>query len=255
MCELFGFTAETERDLRGCLREFYSHSVRHPHGWGLASYRNKKLNVVTEPVCANKSKILDGIISSLPPQNSLIGHIRLATVGNLKSENCHPFILSDNSGRRWVMAHNGTVFSGMTLLKYNCVQRGNTDSERILLYFVDRINEAELQNGAPLDSKQRCEVIEDAIAAITKRNKINLILFDSEQYYVHSNMKGTLFQRIEKSSATFATVPYEKEGWQEMPLCTMLVYKKGKLIYTGRNHKNEYIESISMIGEDMNFNL
>lgn len=255
MCELFGFTSENTRDLRGYLQEFYSHSIRHPHGWGLATYQNKKLNIITEPVCAAKSEIIGEIMSDLPPQSGLIGHIRLATVGRLENANCHPFTRTDNSGRQWVLAHNGTIFSGMTLLKYNNLQQGSTDSERILMYFIDQINEAIEQKGAPLDSKQRFEVIDGAIASITKRNKVNLILFDGEQYYVHTNMKGTLYQKIEEDAATFATVIYDDTGWEELPLCTPLVYKNGKLIFTGNNHKHEYIESISLIGSDMEFNL
>ena len=139
MCELFGFSSEYEADLRGCLTEFYSHSIRHPHGWGMATYQNKKLNIVTEPVCANKSKMIADIIDRLPKQNTFIGHIRLATVGTLDKTNCHPFVRTDSSGREWVLAHNGTIFSGMALIKYNDLQKGNTDSERILMYFIDKI--------------------------------------------------------------------------------------------------------------------
>lgn len=255
MCELFGFTSEREYDLRGYLTEFYSHSIRHPHGWGLATYQNKKLNITAEPVCADKSKILGGIIEKLPPQNNLIGHIRLATVGSLDISNCHPFVRTDSSKRQWVLAHNGTIFSGMTLLKYNDLQQGNTDSERILMFFIDEINKAIEQNGAPLSSEQRFKVVDSAIASITKRNKVNLILFDGEQYYVHTNMRETLYVKKESGAATFATVTYDDEGWEELPLCTPLVFKSGELIYTGHNHKNEYIESISLIGNDMEFNL
>ena len=254
MCELFGFTSAHEQDLRGYLKEFYSHSIRHPHGWGLATYHNKKLNIITEPVCASKSNIVKNIIQNLPPQNNLIGHIRLATVGTLDTVNCHSFVRTDNSGRKWVLAHNGTIFSGMTLLKYSELQNGNTDSERILMYFIDKINEVTAEQGKPLTSEQRFAVIDNAVAVITKRNKVNLILFDGEQYYVHTNMKDTLFVKQESGAATFATVTYDDTGWDALPLCTPLAYKDGELIYKGHNHNNEYIESINLIG-NMEFNL
>lgn len=255
MCELFGFTADHKRDLRDYLTEFYSHSVHHPHGWGLAAYKDGKLNIVTEPICATRSKIIHEVIGSLEPQNHMIAHIRLATVGTLGKLNCHPFQKTDMTGRTWVMAHNGTVFSGMTLLKYDELQEGETDSERILMYFVDKINERTKEKGSPLTSAERCAVIDTAIAAITKRNKVNLILYDTQQFYVHTNMKGTLFRRAEDGAVMFATVPYEAAGWEELPLCTLLVYQNGNLIFTGNNHHNEYIESISLIENDMEFHL
>ena len=255
MCELFGFTADSKRDLRSYLTEFYSHSVRHPHGWGLAAYQNGKLNIVTEPVCASKSKIIKDIVASLEPQNNMLGHIRLATVGTLGKSNCHPFTKTDITGRTWVMAHNGTIFSGMTLLKYDELQEGETDSERILMYFVDKINERTKEKGAPLNSAERCAVIDNAIASITKRNKVNLILFDTQQYYVHTNMKGTLYRRVKDGAVMFGTVPYDSVGWEEIPLCTLFVYQNGSLLFTGNNHHNEYIESISLIENDIEFNL
>ena len=255
MCELFGFHSAHERDLRDELAKFYSHSVRHPHGWGIATFKNQKLNLVTEPVCANNSAIIQGLIRQLPEQNNLIGHIRLATVGSLEKANCHPFAKTDNSGRTWVLAHNGTIFSGLTLLKYFETQRGNTDSERILLFFVDKINEAIDKKGAPLSPTERCRVIESAIAAISKRNKVNLLIFDGELYYAHTNMKGTLFCRKENASVSFGTVPYADGTWTPMDLCKLFVYKNGNLFYTGSDHGNEYIESISLIGNEMEFHL
>ena len=255
MCELFGFNSCKERDLRGYLTEFYSHSVRHPHGWGLATYKNNNINLTAEPVCAIKSGIIDNVIEICPPQSNLIGHIRLATIGGLDINNCHPFISKDISGRQWIMAHNGTIFSGMELLKYREIQKGSTDSERILMYFIDKINEHTRLKGSPLDGNERFEVIDEAIASVTKRNKINLIMFDSEQYYVHSNMKDTLFFKKDDDSCMFGTVPYDDKGWHRMPLCTLQVYKDGHLLYTGKTHDHEYVESINLINNDLEFNL
>ena len=35
MCELLGISSAKPMDASGFLKEFYSHSVMHPHGWGL----------------------------------------------------------------------------------------------------------------------------------------------------------------------------------------------------------------------------
>lgn len=39
-----------------------------------------------------------------------IAHIRRATIGDVDIKNTHPFSKNDNSGRRWVLAHNGTMY-------------------------------------------------------------------------------------------------------------------------------------------------
>ena len=255
MCELFGFTSEYEQDIKPYLTEFYSHGILHPHGWGIAKFPDNRIEILTEPVCANKSKIIRDIIDKMPPQKLLIGHIRLATVGNLETANCHPFTRIDNSGRQWVLAHNGTIFNGMKLLKYTETQVGSTDSERILMYCIDRINEETEQKGAPLNAYERFKVIEKSIQSISKRNKINLLIYDGEQFYIHTNMKDTLYYKKEPNSCTFATVPLDNGEWHNVPLCTLLIYQNGNLVYTGENHHNEYIESIKLINNNMNFNL
>ena len=35
MCELLGISSAKPMEVSGFLKEFYSHSVMHPHGWGL----------------------------------------------------------------------------------------------------------------------------------------------------------------------------------------------------------------------------
>ncbi len=49
MCELFGFHSPRAQDVRGFLTEFYTHSERHPHGWGFASFQKNDWRIVTEP--------------------------------------------------------------------------------------------------------------------------------------------------------------------------------------------------------------
>ena len=106
MCELFGFSSSKGKHLQPYLQEFFSHSVRHPNGWGLATFENGIPKVRTEMVSAEKSKVLPAIVNSLPDSQNLLAHIRRATVGGVRPENCHPFVRSDNSGRIWTLMHN-----------------------------------------------------------------------------------------------------------------------------------------------------
>ena len=255
MCELFGFTSEYDKDLTPYLTEFFSHSTHHPNGWGIAKRIGAEIDIKTEPVCANKSKIIGDIIKNLEPQSFLLAHIRLATVGHVEKNNCHPFTGTDKSGRRWVLIHNGTIFSGIELLPYQEKQKGNTDSERILLYLIDQMNNGIAEKGKDLSAHERIKIIENMIHTLSHRNKLNLLIYDGEMVYVHTNMKDTLYYNKEKNSVLFSTTPLDHKVWEKVPMCTLLVYRNGKLKFTGQTHGNEYIQSLQFISENTDFNL
>ena len=69
-----------------------------------------------------------------------MAHIRLATIGDVDYENCHPFVKRDCGGRVWTLIHNGTIFNCPLLDGYVHRQEGSTDSERIFLYLIDCID-------------------------------------------------------------------------------------------------------------------
>ena len=252
MCELFGFYASREKRLQPYLREFFHHSVRHPNGWGLATFENGEPDVRTEMISAEKSKILPDIVNSLPDSKLLLAHIRRATIGGVKPENCHPFVRRDVSGRTWTLMHNGTIFSGTELQPFRSIQKGDTDSERILLFLMELLREKTGENGRPLNRTQRFEAVEYLTRELSYRNKLNLMIFDGERLYVHMNMRGTLFVCQETESAMFSTTPLTPSGWEELPLNTLLAYEDGRLVQTGRSHCNEYLDVMGRITLDYN---
>lgn len=255
MCEIFGFSSCRKSNLKPYLTEFFSHSVHHPNGWGLAEFGDEGVRVQIEPVSARESKILPELVANLQDSKTLLAHIRRATVGGVKSENCHPFVRTDDSGRTWTLIHNGTVFSGMELIYYQNQQTGDTDSERILLYLIDKMNDEIAKKGCALNSFERFKVVEKVVANITYRNKINLLIYDGSQMYVHVNMKDTLYFKTDEFGTAFATTPLEPEGWQPLPLTTLLVYREGKLQYKGKNHHNEYIDVIGTSAQQYDYNI
>ena len=139
MCELFGICANKKYVLNDWLKEFYSHSVKHPDGWGLALFEYG-VNVEKEPIRAKDSASLRQSLSTELSAEVALGHIRLASVGKLIYDNCHPFVRRDNSGRVWTLMHNGTIFTDV-LDSYKENQVGTSDSERILMYLMDKMNE------------------------------------------------------------------------------------------------------------------
>ena len=244
MCELLGFTSEHGADISDYVRTFFSHSSSNPHGWGMM-YENGVRVVLKEPVCASESSFLGGVIDSLPPQKSLLAHIRYATVGAISEHNCHPFTGTDISGREWALVHNGTIFKGKHNHRYSAVQTGNTDSERFFLSLLDTMNE-HISRAVP-NERERFEIVNGFIAENAPMNKLNLMIYDGDLLYVHKNLKNTLcFKRLE-NGIIFATKPLDKDVWIPFPMAQVIAYKHGHEAYRGDRHKGTFVPPLEYI--------
>lgn len=259
MCELFGFTGAKQKDVRQELTEFFRHSIIHSSGWGMADFSptdgQRRIRFYTEPVSARKSTFVSSLLQQPVSCQNVMAHIRRATVGGISSKNCHPFVRVDVSGRQWHLIHNGTIFSGLLLMPYRKKQEGDTDSERILLYLIDQMDAAITKKGAALNSFERFRVVEQMISALSYRNKLNLIIYDGSQMYVHVNMKDTLYSRETEEGTCIATVPLTEEKWEPLPLTTLQVFQNGQLKYRGKNHHNEYIDTIHLTDMSYEYNI
>lgn len=241
MCELFGFSGNIYQDMSRYLKTFYSHSVRHPHGWGLAILDGKVSRLEKESKQAIHSDYLKERLSEPIYAKTCLAHIRYATIGEVKRCNCNPYRWVDRYGRTWTMVHNGTIFNYDALNKYKKVQDGETDSERVLLYIVDAINRKELELGKELNQEERFKLLDQLVCDLSNGNKLNLMIYDSDNYYVHTNEAHTLNQLGTKDGRYFATKPLSDEDWKPVPLNQLLCYKEGELIYKGTKHNHEYI--------------
>lgn len=247
MCELLGLSVKSPIDVRGYLKSFYSHSVRHPHGWGLMRITDRKTEIIKEAVCASGSRIISEVIRKTEPQTNLLAHIRLATVGATKYDNCHPYSGFDASGRRWTLIHNGTIYSGVQLAKYLSYQTGDTDSERIFLYLLDEINKEIILNDAPLSAEQRFYIINKLAAALSPRNKLNLMIYDGELLYVHKNMRDTLVYKELDDGVILSTQALDDDKWLNFPMTQLIAFKDGKRIFEGTIHGHEFTPTLEYI--------
>ena len=242
MCELLGMSSKRRRAVNALLREFYSHAEAHPHGWGLARFSGGLVPTVEkEAVKATESEYLKAILAEPIEERILLAHIRLATVGHIEYENCHPFTVTDNRGRIWTLVHNGTIFNGAALNDYMGVQYGDTDSERVLLHLVDQIDRTQNHRCHALDADERFDVLLSAIAGLAKGNKLNLLIFDGEVLYAHCNFRDTLHVCYEDDSVTFSTRPLSVGKWEAVPFTSLIAAKDGEIIRTSPPHGNEYI--------------
>lgn len=243
MCELFALSAGHSVEIGGLLTTFFSHSPDHPHGYGLALYPSgEKPRITKEPVRACDSGTLREFLRSGVSARHALAHIRYATIGNVREENCQPYAALSAAGRWCTLIHNGTIFDYPPLDRYYRLQRGDSDSERILLWLLDLLREEELKLGREAGEEERFRLFERAASSCSRGNKLNLIFRYGGVLYVHTNCRETLFVRRGKDASIFATVPLDEGEWEPVPLMRLLAFRDGELIRSGQFHGNEYIQ-------------
>lgn len=242
MCELFGVTSHSKLELNELLLRFFSHGTEHPNGWGMAFFYGNAVSLEKQPEASYKSDYLKQRLQYKVEADKMIAHIRLATRGSLNYENTHPFVMRDNSDRTWTLAHNGTIFDCDQLNPFTRSQQGQTDSERILAYIVSRMN-IEMENKRDLSEQERFGLIDEILCEITPENKVNLLLFDGELMYVHTNYKESLYSCRKGEAVVISTRPLDYQVWEPVPMNTLIAYQDGEQVYKGTDHKNEFFET------------
>lgn len=241
MCELFGVTSVKKMWLNELLAEFFSDGKEHPNGWGMAFFYGNAVSLEKQPEASHKSIYLKQRLQSKIEADNMIAHIRLATRGTIQYENTHPFVMRDKRNRTWTLAHNGTIFECDVLNSYTSRQQGQTDSERILAYIVDRVNGAEEKK--ELSREERFWLIDSILCEITPENKVNLLLFDGDLMYAHTNYKNSLYRRKKGDAVIMSTRPLDNYSWENLPMNTLIAYANGKQVFTGTDHKHEFVDS------------
>ena len=235
------FAKQTE--VNDILREFYSHSDKHPNGWGLAAFCDGDVSIEKGPIQASKSVYLKERLNHKICVSTLLAHIRFATIGNIEYVNSHPFMKRDSCGRRWGLIHNGTIFDYPPLSPYQYEQAGETDSERILLYLVDMVSRRQTSARRPLEAEERFELLDSLISDMSRGNKLNLIIYDDELMYVHTNYADSLYVCENGEKAVFCTEPLKKGHWEPVTFTALTAYRDGKCVMKGQPHGNEYIDN------------
>jgi glutamine amidotransferase len=135
-----------------------------------------------------------------------------------------------------------------------CKERaeGDTDSEQVALYLVDRIDDAIVRKGESLSFDERFEVLACEVEALswgnTLNNKLNLLIDDGTYIYLHTNtVNPTLYVRTSGDAAFFCTRPLpDGDGWQEMPTNCLVAYCDGQLVRTAARHEHSIDEEAYM---------
>lgn len=241
MCELFAVSAKKKIKLNFYLEEFFKHSVEHSSGWGLIAFDAEDVKVEKDDQRALDSHFLKEKLSKDVVSSDYFAHIRRATVGEISIKNNHPFVKKDALNQDWYLMHNGTIFESEELAKYQYQQHGTTDSERILFFLIDKVNELIHRGGRQLTLEEKCDIMNYLVLELSAGNKLNLIVYDGEYYYIHKNQEETLYYKEMDQTTIFSTTALDDEKWEEVPMNQLQVYKEGVCIYRGTVHQNTYI--------------
>lgn len=142
MCRLFGFRSVIQSQVHSSLVHAENalgvQSASHPDGWGISYYINNTPHIIKSEKSAIGDKIfatLSGIVSS----QTVLAHIRKATLGEINVLNTHPFQFGG-----WTFAHNGNIkdfkdkksqIEHEIYPEFKKFVLGNTDSE-LIFYFI-----------------------------------------------------------------------------------------------------------------------
>lgn len=241
MCMLFGLCSSTPIWANEILKDFYSYSRIHQDGWGLALLRDDCISVEKEPVKACESSYLKYRLGADITEKNLFAHIRYATVGENAYDNCHPFLMADSSGRKWGLMHNGTLFQTEVIKPYLDCRSGSTDSEALFLHFMDRINALEAEKGSAATASERFGVLDEIVVNNSADNKLNLLIWDGEIMYAHTNETETLFVSRSTDAVMICTKPLKTGNWEPFPMMRLTGWRDGKLVFSGTQHDNEFL--------------
>ena len=240
MCEIFGLSSAAPVETTGWQRAVFAHGDEHPDGWGLAWRDGEEEPFLRKgPERSLDSAELASILSEPISHTHLLAHIRQASQGGLKPENCHPFAEHDVFGRTWVMAHNGAVMNDDLLPGYDIRSEGETDSEWVVLFLLDVLEEASERAGHPLGFEERFDALASAIAMLSAGNMLNLVIDDGTYLYAHTNTVSCSLRWLRLDGTVVVSTEALDDGdWQPMPVCRLVAFRDGEMVGMGPRHVN-----------------
>lgn len=234
----------------------------HSDGWGIAYYVDG-LPVIEKQASAAFTDLGFSQAAERVYSQTVIAHVRLATVGDLKPENAHPFAYNN-----WSFAHNGTVqgfeelssqLVSETLPELNRNRLGETDSEHLFYWLLSRLAEhgIDLAKGIT-DPDAVGNIVSDCLVELAGRcdranpdneAKLNVVLTDGDSM-IATRWNNSLFclrrtglhdcdicgiphvhheHNANYRAVVVASEPLSDEPWQEIPNHSLLTINSDAL--------------------------
>lgn len=184
MCQLLGMNCNTPTDIVFSFTGFATRAGRtgqHTDGFGIAFFEGKGLRLFVDPEPALTSPVADLVRHYPIKSENVIAHIRKATVGDIRLENCHPF-MRELWGRYWVFAHNGDLKSYAPRLHGAFRPVGDTDSERAFCWIMQELSK---EHAALPPIAELTATLRELSREVARYGTFNFMLSDGEALWAH----------------------------------------------------------------------
>lgn len=186
MCQLLGMNCATPTDITFSFSGFARRgggTDHHADGWGIGFFEDKacRLFIDHEPAATSP---LARLVRELPIKSrNVIAHIRKATQGEIRLENCHPFV-RELGGRHWLFAHNGNLADYRPALDGVYRPVGDTDSERAFCALLQGLRDAFPGQG-PTSLDAAFDTVAGLIPALRRHGEFNFLLSNGQGLLAH----------------------------------------------------------------------
>lgn len=175
MCRIFGFRSVIQSQVHSSLLHAENalgvQSQRHPDGWGVAYYTANAPHLIRSRETAIDDRLFQKV-SGLVASQTVLAHLRKATLGDKSILNTHPFQYGP-----WVFAHNGHIknFDSVreeiklkTLPHLKKFILGDTDSELIFYFLLSEMDKQLSLDQRNVDTDILVQTIKQALNKLIK---------------------------------------------------------------------------------------
>jgi predicted glutamine amidotransferase len=209
MCELLGLAFNKPITPGLSFRGFRHRARPNRHGWGLAAITPTGARITKEPLPADRS----GAAESLRDDPTLtapifIGHVRLASCGDVRLENTHPFTRRVR-GRDFVFAHNGTLDKGRLKARpaAEFPVEGSTDSEQAMCVLLSWMARERVDD-------RDYALVERFLRELNGAGTMNLLFSDGKRLFCYRDTAGSNGLCGTHREAPFCHVRLRDEDWE-----------------------------------------
>lgn len=224
MCRIFGFRSVLKSQVHHSLvsadNALSAQSLKHPDGWGVAYYVDQAPHVIKSETKAMDDQLFKRV-SGIVTSNTVIAHIRKATLGKNHLLNTHPFQYG-----KWTFVHNGNIknfeqdrkkYESLIKPEFRRFLLGETDSERIFYILL-----SQLKDHINVSKIQALEAIKQAVQSLLEisgpvhptdagppdETYLSFLLSDGENMFAFNGGKTLFYSTYKKHCPERDTCPF-----------------------------------------------